>query len=99
MDIFNQLDYYEQKQLVYLHWKFHNNPACRKQRINPQLFDKLIFVIISGSCLALPIIKSKIWYRIPITPAVKDPTLYSAVYIRSLIRLYNLFCWVIKSYN
>ena len=99
MDIFDRLDYYEQKQLVYLYWKFHNNPACRKQRINPQLFDKLIFGIISGNYLALPTIKSKIWYIIHISPAIKDTILYSPFQNVVLGRLYNLLHWVIKRYN
>lgn len=96
MDIFDRLDYYDKKQIVYLHWKFHNNSACRKQRINPQLFDKLIFGIISGSYLALPEIKSKIWYRILLTSAVKDITLYFPFQYVVLGRLYNSLHWIIK---
>ena len=96
MNIYDKLDYFDKKQLIYLHWKISNNPAGRKQIINPQLFDKLIFIIISGSDLALPEIKSKIWYRIPIAPSAdKYITLYFP-FQNVVLRLYNLFCWEIK---
>ena len=87
MTVFDKPAYYDKNQLIYLHWKFSASPAGRKQIINPQLFDKLIFGIISGSYLALPVIKSKVWYRILLIPADKDITFYFPVYTVILERL------------